>query len=246
MKNKLSIFEHEEFGTLKVLEEQGEFWFVGIDVATALGYANARKAIIDHVDNEDKNTVTIRDGIRGNPNKTVINESGLYSLILSSKLPGAKKFKRWVTSEILPTIRKQGVYFAPTDYVEALEALVKSEKSRLLLLKENKELKPKASFAEQVQLSPGTISMEAMAKLLNKNGVDIGRNRLFEELRKLGYICKQIGSEHNPLQWTVNAGLFELEERMSNSRPPKAYTVTTVTPAGQKHLLDLFLNGESA
>lgn len=107
--NELQTFDFN--GTsIRMLDIGGEPYFVGKDVAEVLGYTNSRKAIGDHVDEEDKNTVTIRDGIQGNPNITVINESGLYSLILSSKLPAAKDFKRWVTSEVLPAIRKTGKY----------------------------------------------------------------------------------------------------------------------------------------
>lgn len=109
--NEFSIFHHEKFGDIRATEENGITWFVGIDVCNALGYKNARKAINDHVNNVDRNTVTIRYGIqRGNPNMTIINESGLYSLIMSSQLPAAQEFKHWVTGEVLPTIRKTGHY----------------------------------------------------------------------------------------------------------------------------------------
>lgn len=108
--NELQVFNNSEFGELRTVTIDGESWFVGKDVATALGYNNSRDAIAKHVDAEDLNTVAIRDGIKGNPNMTIINESGLYSLILSSKLPTAKRFKRWVTAEVLPTLRKTGSY----------------------------------------------------------------------------------------------------------------------------------------
>ena len=108
--NELMIFENPEFGRVRSVEIDGEPWLVGKDVAQALGYSNTRDALDRHVDLEDKNTVVNPDGNRGNPNMTVINESGLYSLVLSSKLPGAKQFRRWVTSEVLPTIRKKGGY----------------------------------------------------------------------------------------------------------------------------------------
>lgn len=113
MKDKIQSFEFEgkEVKTLKINDEP---WFVGKDLATILGYSNTRDALNKHVDSEDKNTVAIRDGItRGNPNQTIVNESGMFSLILSSNLPNAKKFKRWVTSEVLPTIRKTGSYQLP-------------------------------------------------------------------------------------------------------------------------------------
>lgn len=113
MKN-MTVFESPEFGTIRTVELDGAPWLVGKDVAAALGYSNPRDALAKHVDDEDKNTVAICDGTPGNPNQTIINESGLYSLVLSSKLPTARKFKRWVTSEVLPSIRRTGQYSAKT------------------------------------------------------------------------------------------------------------------------------------
>ena len=121
-KNEIAIFDNEEFGQVRVMGTPDNPWFVASDVATALGYKNTRKAIIDHVDEEDKNTVTIRDGI-GNPNKVTINESGVYALIMGSKLERAKKFKRWVTSEVLPAIRKQGYYGISHELTDAVKQL---------------------------------------------------------------------------------------------------------------------------
>ena len=114
--SELTLFKNPEFGTIRSLTIEGEPWFVGKEIAEALGYTNPRKALADHVDSDDKNTVTIRDGIKGNPNKTIINESGMYSLILSSKLQSAKRFKRWVTGEVLPAIRKTGSYSTLEEY----------------------------------------------------------------------------------------------------------------------------------
>lgn len=111
----LQIFNSPEFGQIRTVEKDGEPWFVGKDVAAALGYSNTRDALDRHVDIDDKNTVVNPDGNRGNPNMTIINESGLYSLVLSSKLPTAKKFKRWVTSEVIPSVRKTGGYSLPRD-----------------------------------------------------------------------------------------------------------------------------------
>lgn len=111
--NELQIFNNAEFGQVRTVTINNEPWFVGKDVAAALGYSNTRDALRVHVDNEDKNTVAIYDGNKGNPNQTIINESGLYALIFGSKLPNAKKFKRWVTSEVLPAIRKTGSYGTP-------------------------------------------------------------------------------------------------------------------------------------
>ena len=108
--SQLIQFQNSELGKIKIYDKDGEAWFVANDVCKILGYSNPRKAIADHVDEDDKNTVTIRDGNKGNPNQVVINESGLYALILRSNKPEAKKFKKWVTSEVLPSIRKSGYY----------------------------------------------------------------------------------------------------------------------------------------
>ena len=118
----LQIFNSEEFGEIRTVEIDNEPWFVGKDVAVALGYSNTRDALNRHVDNDDKNTVVIPDGNKGNPNQTVINESGLYTLIFGSKLDSAKRFKHWVTSEVLPTIRKTGSY-KPMTIAEQIQLL---------------------------------------------------------------------------------------------------------------------------
>ena len=128
---QIESYQSKDFGQLRIVNQDGEPWFIGKDVAKALGYKNTRDALSSHVDEEDKNTVAIYDGIRGNPNTTIINESGLYSLILSSKLEGAKKFKRWVTSEVLPSIRKNGGYGrVPKNYPDALRALADATDKR--------------------------------------------------------------------------------------------------------------------
>ena len=123
--NGLQIFNSPDFGEIRALEIDGEPWFVGKGIAVALRYSNPRDALARHVDEEDKNSVAFHDGTSGNPNQTIINESGVYSLIFSSKLPGAKKFKRWVTSEVLPSIRKTGGYLTPQAKAE-LEGVVMS------------------------------------------------------------------------------------------------------------------------
>ena len=139
MKNAVQVFENAEFGRVRTIEVKGSPYFVGKDVAEILGYSNPRDALVKHVDDEDKNTVAIRDGIQGNPNMTIINESGLYSLILSSKLPTAKKFKRWVTSEVLPAIRKTGSYKSRKDdamqekRIDIMERNARTRAANLLL-----------------------------------------------------------------------------------------------------------------
>ena len=139
----LTVFENEKFGSVRsMLDENGEPWFVGKDVAEALGYSNTRDALDRHVDPEDKNTVVNPDGNRGNPNMTIINESGLYSLIMSSKLEGAKEFKHWVTAEVLPSIRKTGSYTVPREYTETekMEIAAREREARLASANFLKEL----------------------------------------------------------------------------------------------------------
>lgn len=122
---EVNVFNSEEFGDIRAIEIENEPWFVGKDVAEALGYSNTRDALATHVSDEDKNTVVISDGKRGNPNQTVINESGLYALIFGSKLESAKRFKHWVTSEVLPAIRKTGNYKIPMTIEEQLQIVAK-------------------------------------------------------------------------------------------------------------------------
>ena len=141
----IKIFENEEFGKVRTVVIDGEIWFVGKDVAKALGYASPRSAVSKKVEEEDRG-VSKMETPGGTQDVIIINESGLYSLILSSKLPTAKKFKHWVTSEVLPSIRKTGSYNLPQDYLSALKALVASEEEKLKLAEENQAMKPKAEY----------------------------------------------------------------------------------------------------
>ena len=191
---ELKIFENAEFGAVRALEIDGAPWFVGKDVADILGYSNTRDALAKHVDGEDKSDVAIRDAIGRDQSTTVINESGLYSLVLSSKLPAAKAFKRWVTSEVLPTIRRHGLYaiddiIADPDLgIRALLALKAEREARKALEVENKvkdqqiaELKPKASYYDLILQCPSLLSVTEIAKdyglsakALNKMLHDLG------------------------------------------------------------------------
>ena len=198
------IFDENEIRTILIDDEP---YFVAKDVAEILGYVNPRKAIIDHVDNEDKTDgVTICDSIGREQRPVLINESGLYSLVLSSKLPEAKKFKRWVTSEVLPEIRKTGGYGIPKTRAEALRLAADLEEQNTKLLLENNLLKPKAEFYDCVADSKTAIPMEAVAKTMGIHG--IGRNNLFKLLRD-----KKILKENNlPYQEFVDRGYFRVVE----------------------------------
>ena len=182
---KVQVFKNAEFGSVRAIERNGEPWFIGKDVANVLGYSNSRKAIADHVDSEDKDTVTIRDGIVGNPNQTIINESGLYSLILGSKLPSAKRFKHWVTSEVLPAIRQNGVYMTddkaydithnPGSLADLLLQAGEQLKQKEIIIQ---EMKPKALFADAVTTSHTSILVGDLAKIIKQNGYEIGQKAL--------------------------------------------------------------------
>lgn len=178
---EMQIFENQEFGTVRTVELDGEPWLVGKDVAQALGYSNPRKALADHVNEEDKG-VTKCDTLGGVQEMTIINESGLYSLVLSSKLPGAKKFRRWVTAEVLPAIRRTGGYRMPKDYPSALRALADAEEEKLALRAENEqqrqaiaEFQPLRQYIDTILSSTGAIATtqiaadyDISAKQLNK------------------------------------------------------------------------------
>ena len=186
--NELTIFENPEFGAIRTVELDGEPWLVGKDVAEALGYTNPRKALIDHVDDEDKG-VTKCYTPGGDQDMTIINESGLYSLVLSSKLPTARKFRRWVTSEVLPSIRKTGGYNLPKDYPSALRALADTEEKRLALLAENEaqrqviaDFEPVRQYVDTILHSKGSlatsqiaadygISARALNRILHEEGI---------------------------------------------------------------------------
>lgn len=212
----LKIWENPEFGELRIVDMNGEPWMVGKDVAQALGYQNASKALNDHVDPEDKlnNESLLSLGQRGG---WLINESGLYSLVLSSKLPGAKRFRRWVTGEVLPSIRKDGGYIktAPgmTDAEIMAKAILLAQKTIEGQKAQIAEMTPKALFADAVSASSTSILVGDLAKMIRQNGLDIGQNRLFDWLRNNGYLIRSKGMSWNmPTQRSMDMGLFEVKE----------------------------------
>ena len=207
--NELKIFNNEEFGSVRSVMIDNEPWLVGKDVAIALGYSNASKAVMMHVDDEDKKKQMLTaNSQNGNvvTETTLINESGLYSLVLSSKLPSAKKFRRWVTSEVLPEIRKTGGYQMPQTYAEALRALAdKAEEAERLQI-ENERMKPKEEFFDTVTDSSDAIDMKDTANALH---MGIGRNKLFEFLRNQ----KILTQNNRPYQQYIDRGYFRVIEQ---------------------------------
>lgn len=212
--NELKIFENEEFGQVRTVVVNGEPYFVGKDVSDVLGYQNGSRDINRHVDEEDRRTENIMQYQNGTlVSKTIlINESGLYSLILGSKLPTAKKFKHWVTSEVLPSIRKTGSYNLPQTFSEALRALADSEEEKEKLLIENNEMKPKADFFDAVADSKSAISIGDVAKTIGARG--IGRNKLFQILRDE----KVLMQNNVPYQKFIDKGFFRVIETHYSGR----------------------------
>ena len=240
--NELQVFKNEEFGEVRSLLINDEPYFVGKDVTNILGYQNGSRDVNRHVDDDDKITYQIiESGQRRN--MILINESGLYSLILSSKLPTAKKFKRWVTKEVLPSIRKTGSYNAvPKTYKEALLELVAQVEENEKLQLENQEMKPKAIFADAVATSEDSILIGQLAKLISQNGNKIGQNRLFEWLRKNGFLCSRGENYNMPSQKSMEMGLMEIKERtIHNPDGSVRVTKTTkITGKGQIYFVNKF------
>lgn len=240
--DELKLFENPEFGKVRAVEIGGEPWFVGRDVAVALGYENPARSIRTHVDDEDKGvTVLVTPG--GTQEVIVIRESGLYSLIMSSKLKKAREFKRWVTSEVLPTIRKTGGYAIPKDYPSALRALADAEERKLQLEAQVEADRPSVQFAKAVEGSYSTILVRDLAKILRQNGVEIGEKRLFEWFRQKGYLIRQEGRSYNlPTQRALESGFFEVKETaITHTTGTKTHLTPLVTGKGQKYFVNLFL-----
>ena len=255
--NEIAIFKSPEFGAIRTLTIDGEPWFVGKDVAERLGYSNTKDALTRHVDAEDKQQgdgVVIRDPMGREQHPVIINESGLYSLVLSSKLPTAKAFKRWVTSEVIPVIRKHGGYLAPEKLEEALlnpDTLIrlatdlKAEREHRRALEAEREAnQPKVLFADAVSASKTSILIGELAKLLKQNGVNIGQNRLFAWMRQNGFLISRTGTDFNmPTQKAMERQLFEIKEtaithsdgHVTVSKTPK------VTGIGQQYFVNRFL-----
>lgn len=271
--NKIEVFSNEEFGTVRTLTIDNEPYFVGKDVAEILAYKNTKDALATHVDEEDKRILqrsdfaTLENNIPKSalpvnfvsadiPNRglTIINESGLYSLILSSKLPNAKKFKRWITAEVLPSIRKYGAYMTPDtlekalynpDFLIRLATELKDTQAHVKHLETKIDNdKPKVIFADAVSTSKSSILVGELAKIIKQNGVNIGQNRLFSWFRDNGYLIKRKGTDYNmPTQYSMDLQLFEVKEteithadgHITVSKTPK------VTGKGQQYFINKFL-----
>lgn len=245
--NKVKIFNSEEFGDVRTVTINGDPWFVGKDVAAALGFTNPRDAISTHVFDEDKGVESI-DTLGGKQKMTVINESGLYALVFGSRLKSAQRFKHWVTSEVLPAIRKTGSYQAPQGKELLALAVLEAQKTIEEQSKAIERMKPKVIFANAVKASDSSILIGDLAKILRQNGVDTGQKRLFEQLRNEGYLMKTGSSRNMPTQRYVADGLFQIKETViSNPDGSVRMTKTTkVTGKGQQYFLNKYLKNKEA
>lgn len=254
---ELQIFKNDQFGEIRTTIKDGAPLFVAADVCRALEIGNSRMAT-ERLDEDEKADVSLTDGSQMR-HMTAVTESGLYSLVLGSRKPEAKAFKRWITHEILPTIRKTGGYvhdeqiFVDT-YLPNVDPAVKSLFSQTLfaLRQANDKIaedKPKVLFADAVSASSTSILIGELAKILNQNGAHIGRNRLFAYLRRNGYLIKSRTDDYNlPTQKSMNLGLMEIKETVYVYANGETYIKRTpmITGKGQQYFLKKFAGDKNA
>ncbi|UNP84858.1 phage antirepressor [Bacillus mycoides] len=252
--NQLQVFNNNELGQVRTVIQGEDIWFIAKDVCKVLKIKNTTVAI-QKLDSDEVTKFNL-GGLSGETN--IINESGLYSLIMTSRKPQAKAFKRWVTSEVLPSIRKHGAYMTDQvleqavtnpDFMIGLLTNLKEEQAKRIEA-ERKVLQQQSlvTFAQAVQVSTNLISIKQLAILMKQKGIDIGQNRLFEWLRENGYLCKKRGSMYNtPTQYSMDLGLFESQEFVRTNSEGEFVTSFTpkVTGKGQLYFINKFLNQEA-
>lgn len=249
----LQIFKNDDGGEIRVVEENGKVWFCSKDVAAALGYADTKKAIIQHCKEDGVAIYPLIDNMGREQQAKFISEGNVYRLITHSKLPTAQKFESWVFDEILPTIHKHGAYMtgetlekvltSPDFLIELATKLKEEQAKRIELESKIEEDKPKVLFAQAVETSKSTILVGDLAKILRQNGVNIGQRRLFDWLRDNGYLMKAGSSRNLPTQSAMDAGLFEIKESTVNN-PDGSIRInktTKVTGKGQTYFVNKFL-----
>lgn len=254
--NELQVFQNSQFGNLEILTFEGKEWFPAIQVAEILGYANPRDAISRHTKNKGvvNHDVLSNGGVQ---RKKFIDEGNLYRLITRSKLPQADEFEEWVFEDVLPSIRKHGLYATDNvientlnnpDYIINILTEYKKEKEHNLTLEQQiKNNKPKVLFADSVAGSDNSILVGELAKLLKQNGVDVGQNRLFKWLRNNGYLIKKSGESYNlPTQKSMDLEILDIKKRVINNPDGSSKITRTpkVTGKGQQYFINKFLAGE--
>jgi len=252
--NKLQVFSYEG-KEVRTIQRNGETWWVLKDVCGVLELSNARM-IADRLDEDDVSLAYVTDSMGRQQQTNIVNESGLYNVILRSDKPEAKKFKRWVTHEVLPQIRRHGAYITtskleeimndPDSWIRLLTALKEERQEKERLQLQVAQDKPKVVFADAVSVSDGTILIGELAKILKGNGIEIGQNRLFERLRQDGFLIKRKGTDYNaPTQKAMELGLFKVKETaITHSDGHVTISKTTkVTGKGQQYFVNYFLGG---
>ena len=256
MSNELEVFNYNGNNVRTVIID-GEVWFVAKDICDVLDISNSRDAISE-LDNDERADVAINDGNRGNPNTSIISESGVYALVFKSRKPEAKLFSRWVRHEVLPAIKKNGVYMTPEaqyefitspDFIIKLAQEIKKQREISAQLQEKiSQDKPKVIFAEAVYASDNSILVGNLAKILKQNGIDIGQNKLFTWLRENGYLMNCKGERWNmPTQKSMDKGLFVVKKVVVNNPDgtTKITHTTKVTGKGQIFFVNAFLAQEA-
>lgn len=241
------VFNYES-NPVRVIIIDDEPWFVAKDVCAILELPNVGQAL-SRLDEDEKNTIILNDGTPGNPNMSIANEPGLYSLILSSRKPEAKSFKRWITHEVIPAINKHGAYMTPEtieealtnpDFIIQLATRLKEEQAAKKQLQEqiNKD-RPYTNFAKAIENSTDSITLGEFAKVLNNNGIRIGRNRFFDWLRDNRYLIQHGKEKNKPQQRYVEQGLFQVRENVIHAiNGDLIRTTTLITGKGQLYFLD--------
>ena len=249
MASELMTFENETFGSIRTMNIDGEPWFVAVDVCNALELSNPT-IVTSRLDDDERAKFNL--GRQGEA--TIVNEPGLYSLVLGSRKPEAKAFKRWITHEVIPSIRKHGAYMTPDTLdrmisspefgIKLLTALQEERERNAKLENKVEADKPKVMFADAVSTSKSTILVGELAKLLRQNGVDVGQNRLFKWMRENGYLISRNGTDFNmPTQRAMEQGLFTIKETViTHSDGSVSISKTTkVTGKGQQFFVNKFL-----
>ena len=254
--NDIQIFNYNS-SEVRTIQTDGEPWFVLRDVCNVLGISHV-KDTADRLDQDEVGQTEVIDSLGRKQTATIINESGLYNVILRSDKPEAKPFRKWVTSEVLPTIRRHGMYATPDTVekmladpdttIKLLETIKQERAARLALEAQAEADKPKVLFADAVSASHTSVLVGDLAKLLRQNGVEIGQNRLFSFLREKGYLCSQ-GERYNlPTQRSMDRGWFQVKETTIN-QPNGSVRITRtvkVTGKGQQYFINLFLSGAAS
>lgn len=254
--NNLQIFNSPDFGQIRTIQQNGEPWFVGKDVAQALGYSQTAKAVREHVKDNHKG-MSVLDTPGGKQETTIIDEAGLYSLVMRAKTDKAEAFQEWVTSEVLPAIRKHGGYLTADkieqaltdpDTIIKLATTLKEERAARQQAEANLQAaKPKVLFADAVSASDSTILIGDLAKILKQNGYNTGQKRLFQWLRDNGYLIKRQGADYNsPTQRSMELGLFRVKETpiIHADGHVTVNKTVKVTPKAQIYFANKFLGGK--